>query len=104
MQYDLLPGKFVFMSFYFIMSKLYAVSFLATLNTRTLIRGRGTDNEQAKSTFVMYDTGTRQDIRQDFFPVGGERSDPEVVDIVKMKVRIRAGVPLATGIDVLSSL
>lgn len=104
MQYDLLPGKFVFMSFYFIMSKLYAVSFLATLNTRTLIRGRGTDNEQAKSTFVMYDTGTRQDIRQDFFPVGGERSDPEVVDIMKMKVRIRAGVPLATGIDVLSSL
>ncbi|KAG0692215.1 hypothetical protein DFH29DRAFT_971348, partial [Suillus ampliporus] len=28
----------------------YAISFLATLNTRKIIRGRGTDREEGKST------------------------------------------------------
>lgn len=98
-QYDLLPGKFVFMSFYFIVSKLYAVSFLATLNTRTLIRGRGTDNEQPKSTFIMYDTSTRPDTG----PGGGYRGGMAnggvssgggrqgVMEIIQMKVRPLAG-------------
>lgn len=81
----MLPGKFVFMTFYFIMSKLYAVSFLATLNTRTLIRGRGTDNEQPKSTFIMYDTSTRPDFRAGA-NIGNSRAD--VVNISKMEASI----------------
>ncbi|KZP23385.1 hypothetical protein FIBSPDRAFT_1043069 [Athelia psychrophila] len=55
--YDVLPGTFVFMSFFFVLSKLYAVSFLATLNTRTLVRGRGTDNEDPghpSNTFILH--------------------------------------------------
>ncbi|KAH7915480.1 hypothetical protein BJ138DRAFT_1141853 [Hygrophoropsis aurantiaca] len=47
--YNFMPKNFVFMCFYFVLSKLYAISFLATLNTRQIIRGRGTDREQGKS-------------------------------------------------------
>jgi len=41
--YDLRPRNFQFLAFYFILSKLYAISFLCTLNTRKIIRGKGTD-------------------------------------------------------------
>ncbi|KAJ7607128.1 hypothetical protein DFH06DRAFT_1250304 [Mycena polygramma] len=43
--YDLRPRNFQFMAFYFILSKLYAISFMCTLNTRKIIRGKGTDRE-----------------------------------------------------------
>ncbi|KAJ7876721.1 hypothetical protein B0H14DRAFT_2713795 [Mycena olivaceomarginata] len=43
--YDLRPRDLRFMAFYFILSKLYAISFLCTLNTRKIIRGKGTDHE-----------------------------------------------------------
>jgi len=43
--YNLHPHNFQFMAFYFILSKLYAISFLCTLNTRKIIRGKGTDQE-----------------------------------------------------------
>jgi hypothetical protein len=58
--YDALPGTFVTMAFYFVMSKLYTVSFMATLNTRTTIRGRGTDHEHShfRNTFYMYGQST----------------------------------------------
>ncbi|VDB99550.1 unnamed protein product [Peniophora sp. CBMAI 1063] len=42
--YNLMSNNFVFMACYFVLSKLYANSCLATLNTRKFIRGRGTDN------------------------------------------------------------
>lgn len=38
---------------------VYANSFLATLNTRLVLRGRGTDNaHETVPTFLMVDTGT----------------------------------------------
>jgi len=43
--YDLRPRNFQFMAFYFILSKLYAISFLCTLNTRKIIRGKGTEHD-----------------------------------------------------------
>ncbi|KAJ7434334.1 hypothetical protein B0H11DRAFT_2179339 [Mycena galericulata] len=43
--YNFLPKNFIFAATYFLLSKLYAVSLLATLNTRRSIRGRGTDDE-----------------------------------------------------------
>ncbi|KAH8104756.1 hypothetical protein BXZ70DRAFT_1005263 [Cristinia sonorae] len=52
--YDTMPDNFIFMAFYFVLSKLYANSFLATLNTRRVLRGRGTDNEATTMpTFLM---------------------------------------------------
>ncbi|KAJ6492950.1 hypothetical protein DFH09DRAFT_1338091 [Mycena vulgaris] len=48
--FDFLDGNLIFAAMYFLLSKLYAVSFLATLNTRRAIRGRGTDHEQASAT------------------------------------------------------
>ncbi|KAL4251233.1 hypothetical protein ABKN59_006316 [Abortiporus biennis] len=52
--YDIMPDNFIFMAFYFVISKLYVNSFLATLNTRRVLRGRGTDNEATTMpTFLM---------------------------------------------------
>ncbi|KAJ7825697.1 hypothetical protein B0H13DRAFT_2680885 [Mycena leptocephala] len=48
--YDLRPRNFQFMAFYFILSKLYAISFLCTLNTRKIIRGKGTDRDDGPTT------------------------------------------------------
>ncbi|KAF8158032.1 hypothetical protein B0H34DRAFT_707244 [Crassisporium funariophilum] len=59
--YNARPETFFFMASYFTLGKLYAISFLCTLNTRKVIRGRGTDQEgntsnntsQARNTFFM---------------------------------------------------
>ncbi|CAL1712651.1 unnamed protein product [Somion occarium] len=60
--YDVMPDNFIFMAFYFILSKLYVNSFLATLNTRRILRGRGTDNEvTTMPTFLMVGKATKHD-------------------------------------------
>ncbi|TFK68032.1 hypothetical protein BDN72DRAFT_898468 [Pluteus cervinus] len=41
--YNVYPTKFLFMGTYFVLSKFYAISFICTLNTRRIVRGRGTD-------------------------------------------------------------
>lgn len=51
-----------FVATYFILSKLYAISFMATLNTRRTIRGRGTDAQggaTATNNTNMFHLGTR---------------------------------------------
>ncbi|KAF9465362.1 hypothetical protein BDZ94DRAFT_394202 [Collybia nuda] len=40
---------FYFMASYFVLGKLYAISFLCALNTRKIIRGRGTDHAATSS-------------------------------------------------------
>ena len=48
------------MSFFFVLSKLYSNSLLATLNTRRAVRGRGTDRAPGTeecSDFTMIKTG-----------------------------------------------
>ncbi|KAI0087891.1 hypothetical protein BDY19DRAFT_953691 [Irpex rosettiformis] len=58
--YNVMPGNFIFMGCYFVLSKLYANSFLATLNTRRVTRGRGTDAETGTMpTFLMVGKVTR---------------------------------------------
>ncbi|KAG8214426.1 hypothetical protein J3R82DRAFT_9448 [Butyriboletus roseoflavus] len=47
--YQYMPTNFVFVGCYFVLSKLYAVSFVAALNTRQTIRGRGTECDPIKS-------------------------------------------------------
>lgn len=52
--YDTMPTNFIFMAFYFVLSKVYANSFFAALNTRRSVRGRGTDAEHTTMpTFLM---------------------------------------------------
>jgi len=52
--YNLMPINLIFIAFYFVLSKLFANSCLATLNTRRFVHGRGTDREEATiPTFVM---------------------------------------------------
>jgi len=55
--FNIMPKNFVFICMYFVLSKLYAISFLATLNTRKIIRGRGTDREARKSMNFSIVTG-----------------------------------------------
>jgi len=57
--YDLMPTNYIFIGFYFILSKLYANSLMATLNTRTISKGRGTDRAlETVPTFVMMGNNT----------------------------------------------
>ncbi|KAJ8085158.1 hypothetical protein PM082_003942 [Marasmius tenuissimus] len=47
--YDLHPRTFQFMPFCYTLSRLYAISFLCTLNTRRVIHGHGTDRETSSA-------------------------------------------------------
>ncbi|CAA7265487.1 unnamed protein product [Cyclocybe aegerita] len=59
--YNAMPtNNLYFVSVYFILSKLYAISFMATLNTRRSIRGRGTDKQGVTTNNTnMFHLGTR---------------------------------------------
>ncbi|EPQ50960.1 hypothetical protein GLOTRDRAFT_81515 [Gloeophyllum trabeum ATCC 11539] len=90
--YNIMPTNFIFMGCYFVVSKLYAVSFLATLNTRRTVRGKGTDRERTdpSNSFHML-TNPRSDLNirsapaeehamKKLYPIGGFediRSAPE---------------------------
>lgn len=47
-----------FAATYFILSKLYAISYMATLNTRRTIRGRGTDRQGGTTATTKQDNNT----------------------------------------------
>ncbi|KAF7299998.1 hypothetical protein MKEN_01322100 [Mycena kentingensis (nom. inval.)] len=47
--YDLRPSTFQFLAFYFILCKLYTISFFCTLNTRRVVRGKGTERSDGRS-------------------------------------------------------
>ncbi|KXN83367.1 hypothetical protein AN958_01504 [Leucoagaricus sp. SymC.cos] len=59
--YNVMPDTNLdFIAFYFILSKLYAISFMATLNTRRQVRGRGTEQEDNTTNHTnMFHLGTR---------------------------------------------
>ncbi|KZT25416.1 hypothetical protein NEOLEDRAFT_1133797 [Neolentinus lepideus HHB14362 ss-1] len=80
--YNTMPDNFIFMGFYFVVSKMYAVSFVATLNTRRTVRGKGTDRERTDpvNTFHML-TNPRSEVHirsapeehamKKLYPIGG---------------------------------
>lgn len=61
--YNVMPtNNLYFVSLYFILSKLYAISFMATLNTRRILKasGRGTEEQGATTNNTnMFHLGTR---------------------------------------------
>ncbi|KAI0769987.1 hypothetical protein C8Q74DRAFT_1369224 [Fomes fomentarius] len=64
--YNFMPGNFIFMALYFVLSKVYANSFLAALNTRRVSRGRGTDADTTTvPTFLMVGNLTQRSMRHD---------------------------------------
>ncbi|KAH9924673.1 uncharacterized protein BXZ73DRAFT_103513 [Epithele typhae] len=64
--YNFMPDNFIFMGMYFVLSKVYANSFLAALNTRRVSRGRGTDNDRTTvPTFLMVGKTTQRSIHID---------------------------------------
>jgi len=48
--YNTMPQNFVFMATFFVLSKLFAISLMANLNTRKTIRGRGTYRDTERGT------------------------------------------------------
>ncbi|KAK7058178.1 hypothetical protein R3P38DRAFT_2681271 [Favolaschia claudopus] len=102
--YDLRPRNFQFMAFYFILSKLYAISFLCTLNTRKIIRGKGTEQEGPTTGGSANLSGGNQ-----FYSMGytarsntlGSPGDPHAQSISKgMEIDIHQEVSVSTDIDV----
>ncbi|PIL22636.1 hypothetical protein GSI_15327 [Ganoderma sinense ZZ0214-1] len=65
--YNFMPDNFIFMACYFVLSKMYAISFLAALNTRRVSRGRGTDAQDTATvpTFLMVGKFTQRTIQID---------------------------------------
>jgi hypothetical protein len=83
--YNIRPTNLVFVACFFILSKLYAISFMATLNTRRIVRGKGTDKQGTTSNNTnMFHLGTRMpsmapiDVDQwDNSPVSPSSKDPD---------------------------
>ncbi|PBK97182.1 hypothetical protein ARMGADRAFT_626441 [Armillaria gallica] len=83
--YNIMPTNLVFVACFFILSKLYAISFMATLNTRRIVRGKGTDKQGTTSNNTnMFHLGTRMpsmapiDVDQwDNSPVSPSSKDPD---------------------------
>ncbi|TFK52647.1 hypothetical protein OE88DRAFT_1658022 [Heliocybe sulcata] len=80
--YNIMPDNFIFMGIYFVVSKMYAVSFVATLNTRRIVRGKGTDRERTDpvNTFHML-TNPRSEVQ---LRSGDIRSAPEEYAMKKL--------------------
>jgi hypothetical protein len=58
--YNTMPSNLIFIAVFFILSKMYAISFMATLNTRRVVRGRGTDRQGTTTNHTnMFHLGTR---------------------------------------------
>ncbi|KAF9258572.1 hypothetical protein L218DRAFT_1080363 [Marasmius fiardii PR-910] len=57
--YNLMPTNLIFVGTFFILSKLYAISFMATLNTRRVVRGKGTDRQGTSNHTNIFHLGTR---------------------------------------------
>jgi len=58
--YNTMPSNLIFIAVFFVLSKLYAISFMATLNTRRVVRGRGTDKQGTTTNHTnMFHLGTR---------------------------------------------
>jgi len=45
--YNIMPHNFIFVGFYFVLCKMFGISFMTTLNTRKAVRGKGTDQEDS---------------------------------------------------------
>ncbi|KAJ7023499.1 hypothetical protein C8F04DRAFT_1134105 [Mycena alexandri] len=70
--FDFLTGNLIFAATYFMLSKLYAVSFLATLNVRRVVHGRGTDHEKNDTSLRRATTRTREqeEVETNMFHLG----------------------------------
>ncbi|KAF9046171.1 hypothetical protein BJ165DRAFT_1602461 [Panaeolus papilionaceus] len=78
--YNVMPtSNLYFIATYFTLSKLYAISFMATLNTRRSIRGRGTDEQgEVSNNTNMFHLGTRMPSMGPNDLNGWDKVDPPV--------------------------
>ncbi|KAI0731100.1 hypothetical protein C8Q76DRAFT_793198 [Earliella scabrosa] len=87
--YNLMPENFIFMGTYFVLSKIYANSFYAALNTRRSVRGRGTENDRTTvPTFLMVGQTTT------FKHEGGHEGGPVFSTTLRSQSDVSALSPL----------
>ena len=102
-----MPDNFIFMALYFVLSKrksfrchvydvligapVYANSFLATLNTRRVLRGRGTDAEtNTMPTFLMVGKLTKHDnqFQDHVYPPSASRVPQTKEDMLRSQLEV----------------
>jgi len=90
--YNARPEAFYFMASYFTLGKLYAISFLCALNTRKVLRGRGTDQQGHSNT---------SNIRNTLFMVNNNGHLPldYTSQVKSMEVDIRQEVSVVTDLE-----
>ncbi|TFY82911.1 hypothetical protein EWM64_g1106 [Hericium alpestre] len=96
--YNTMPDNFIFMGAYFVLSKLYANSCVATLNTRRFVRGKGTDREEEGTgpTFMMVGNPFRSGGRGNVSDMG--RSNGKTgLNPIEVDVRHEISVTSDTG-------
>ncbi|KAJ2913366.1 hypothetical protein MD484_g7046, partial [Candolleomyces efflorescens] len=72
--YNVYPSAMYFMGSYFVLANVYGISFICTLNTRRVVRGKGTD--QSGSSGNTSENGPRNAIFMITNPsIGGHRSN-----------------------------
>ncbi|KAF9472516.1 hypothetical protein BDN70DRAFT_938129 [Pholiota conissans] len=93
--YNSLPSTLAYMASYFTLGKLYAISFLATLNTRKVLRGRGTDAENTSEGM--------SNARNTFFMVTNSGRGPRNVDykshLRSVEIDVRKEVSIVGDVD-----
>ncbi|KAJ7160457.1 hypothetical protein C8R46DRAFT_1108168 [Mycena filopes] len=91
--FNFLTGNLIFAATYFMLSKLYAVSFLATLNARRVVHGRGTDHEKDDTTGITGGrtrtrTREQEEVETNMFALGTRMPEMEVYEY-----DVKAGFP-----------
>ncbi|KAJ7200198.1 hypothetical protein GGX14DRAFT_699695 [Mycena pura] len=110
--YDLRPTTFQFLAVYFLLTKLYSVSFMCTLNMRRIVRGKGTERSDERLTtgnslsaqglgsrFRLYGPRTPKKIKSnEGFGMGSMAKGGLSVEIgVHQEVSVVSGVGMAAG-------
>ncbi|KAK0458046.1 uncharacterized protein EV420DRAFT_1643390 [Desarmillaria tabescens] len=62
--YNVMPDNLIFIAAYFLLSKLYAISFLAALNTRKVVRGRGTTDRNTSQSGFPFQVTSRMHVSE----------------------------------------
>ncbi|KAH8108687.1 hypothetical protein DFH11DRAFT_1731689 [Phellopilus nigrolimitatus] len=101
--FDAMPTTFVYMTFFFVLSKLYSNSLLATLNTRRAVRGRGTDRSQGlHGDFTIVLANGQQATHSSFGQVDGQKQTQDLELNILKEVWFLSFLSLFLGLDMLS--
>ncbi|KAK7448466.1 hypothetical protein VKT23_013728 [Stygiomarasmius scandens] len=112
--FNVQPHNLIFIGIFFVLSKFYAISFMATLNTRRSVRGRGTDRNQTSDGGATRSTGLQFNSRIPETPMlisntsgsmgvwvaeGSSQEQPHSRDQIHLQYIPRIKEPYSTDVD-----